>query len=161
MSDINEGKDILMKYAKIGLDGLQKAGESVAQELQSVSLEDVQKLSKEEFEKIPLPLFYDWARITGVEEIYVEAKINSFKSVEEKFEMFKNSELYSWQFEDILETIVAEQRASASMLQRLYQISFPKAIGYINELLRFGIIERVENNYNVLVSEGEYRKLKQ
>ena len=56
---------ILKKYSEIGLEGLNKVNEKITSELKSVSWEDIKGLSKEEFNKISLPLLYDWAHITG------------------------------------------------------------------------------------------------
>ena len=56
---------ILKKYSEIGLEGLNKVNEKITSELKLVSWEDIKGLSKEEFNKISLPLLYDWAHITG------------------------------------------------------------------------------------------------
>ena len=45
----------------------------------------------------------------------------------------KSNSLYCEQFEDITKRIVKEQKASISMVQRLFKISFPKAKAYIKK----------------------------
>ena len=150
-----KSKDILMKYSEIGLDGLNKVDEKTTADLRSVSWEDIKSLAKEEFSKISLPLLYDWAHITG-QGAEMQDKItqlaNKFKRDKEKYKMLKESKLYNNQFESIVKTIIKEQRASISMLQRLYEISFPKAQAYIDELLTLGFIEKDDRYYKVLVS---------
>ncbi|MBR1984216.1 MAG: hypothetical protein IKA31_00585 [Clostridia bacterium] len=151
-------KNILIKYSEIGLDGLNKVDEKITDDLRSVSWEDIESLSKEEFSKISLPLLYDWAHITG-QGAEMQDKIaqlaNKYKSDKEKYKMLKESKLYNNQFESIVKTIIKEQKASISMLQRLYEISFPKAQAYIDELLSLGFIEKNDRYYKVLVSEKE------
>ena len=66
--------------------------------------------------------------------------------------MLKESKLYNNQFESIVKTITKEQKASIRMLQRLYEISYPKAQAYIDELLTLGFIEKYDRYYKVLVS---------
>ena len=58
-------KEILIKYSEIGFDGLNKVDENITNELRLVSWEDIECLSEEEFNKISLPVLYDWAHITG------------------------------------------------------------------------------------------------
>ena len=150
-----KSKDILIKYSEIGLDGLNKVDEKITAELRSVSWEDIESLSKEEFSKISLPLLYDWTHITG-KGAELQDKItqlaNKYKSDKEKYKMLKESKLYNNQFESIVKSIIKEQKVSISMLQRIYAISYPKAKAYIDELLTLGFIEKNDRYYNVLVS---------
>ena len=150
-----KSKDILIKYSEIGLDGLNKVDEKITAELRSVSWEDIESLSKEEFSKISLPLLYDWTHITG-KGAELQDKItqltNKYKSDKEKYKMLKESKLYNNQFESIVKSIIKEQKVSISMLQRIYEISYPKAKAYIDELLTLGFIEKNDRYYNVLVS---------
>ncbi|MBQ8749642.1 MAG: hypothetical protein IJZ29_04170 [Clostridia bacterium] len=58
-------KEILIKYSKIGFEGLNKVNEKITAELQCVSWADIEALSAEDFKKISLNILYDWAHITG------------------------------------------------------------------------------------------------
>lgn len=49
----------------------------------------------------------------------------------------KSSSLYCEQFEDITKRIVKEQKASISMVQRLFKVTIPKERERLKELLTF------------------------
>lgn len=72
----------------------------------------------------------------------------------------KSSSLYCQQFEGITKRIVKEQKASISMVQRLFKVSFPKAKAYIEELENLGYIEKNGRYYKVLISQKDFDNLK-
>mgnify|MGYP002515529316 FL=1 len=72
----------------------------------------------------------------------------------------KTSSLYCEQFEDITKRIVKEQKASISMVQRLFKVSFPKAKAYIEKLENLGYIEKIGRYYKVLISQKDFNNLK-
>lgn len=156
-------KDILMKYTKVGIDGLNKGGETISAELNSVSWEDIKSLSKKDFNAISLPLLYDWAHITGqgggIQNEITKLAIKH-KSNELKYQFLLKSKLYDSKFENIVKTIIKEQKASISMVQRLFKVSFPKAKAYIEELENLGYIEKNGRYYKVLISQKDFDNLK-
>ena len=50
----------------------------------------------------------------------------------------------------IIKLIFKEQKASITMLQRLYRFDYPKAKAYIEELERQGYIKKVGLHYQVV-----------
>lgn len=154
-------KDILMKYTKVGLDGLNKVGETISAELNSVSWKDIKSLSKKDFNAISLPLLYDWAHITGqgggIQNEITKLAIKH-KSDELKYQFLLKSKLYDSKFENIVKTIIEEQKASISMLQRVFKLHFPKAKEYIDELLELGFIKKNGKYYKVVIKK-EYLDL--
>lgn len=148
-------KEILIKYTKLGLDGLKEKGETISEELNSISFEDIKALSSEEFNAISLSLLYDWAHITGKSELQDEITklANRHMSLEDKLINMRKSPLYDNTLEEILKAAIDAQSISAIMIQRLFSVSYPKARHYVDTLEQLGFIEQTGCKYKVLVSK--------
>lgn len=153
-------REILLKYTKQGIEDLNKIGNTIGEELRQVKWQDIKALTKQEFNKISLPLLYDWSHITANYDCQEEiTKLsNKYKSVSERLFLVRHSKLYNEQLENILKTIIQKQKASISMLQRLFEIDFPKAESYIKELELLGVIEKQDKYYKVLISKYLFKK---
>lgn len=148
-------KDILIKYTKLGLDGLKEEGETINEELNSISFEDIKSFSSEEFNSISLSLLYDWAHITGKGELQEEITklANKHKSLEDKLNNMRKSPLYDNTLEEILNAAIDAQSISATMVQRLFSLSYPKARHYVDTLEQLGFIEQTGCKYKVLIEK--------
>lgn len=80
------------------------------------------------------------------------------ENIKEKLFNLRKSKLYNEQLENISKTIIQKQKASISMLQRLFEIDFPKAESYIKELELLGVIEKQDKYYKVLISKYLFKK---
>ncbi len=122
MEKDNKAFKILLKYSQIGLDTMNNIDSLIMKELNQVKWQDIKALTKQEFNKISLPLLYDWSHITAncdcQEDITKLA--NKYKSVSERLFLVRHSKLYNEQLESILKTIIQKQNISLKVFQKQF-----------------------------------------
>lgn len=133
--------------------------------MKELAWEDFENLTAEELERIPIAWLYDWTNVMGhwdyqdkVKELYEKHNITILTPKEyiKKYDKKQTATYKKSIQEEKLQKIndlVVQEKILISTLQRLFYISFHKAIFIIETLVEDRIIEKQDKGFKIIDKE--------